>query len=256
MASGNSTRHAHNFKDLTGQRLGHWTVIGESHRSGKVVYWTCVCDCGNTSVVAGAELRNGHSSQCRSCGSSSHGCHSLPEYKIWMGINCRCHCKNASGYERYGDRGIGICEEWKSFEIFFRDMGPRPSPAHSIERIDNDGDYCKANCRWATRTEQMRNMSRNHLITYQGQTLCLQEWSDRLGINKATLRKRLDRGWSVERALAESPRNQPREILLTFNGKTMNVAEWATVLGIPAPTLYTRLDAGWSLERALTAPST
>lgn len=185
------------------------------------------------------------------------GFSNLPEYKVWLGIKCRCECPSATGYNRYGLRGITVCDEWtNSFATFYSDVGPRPTPKHTLERSDNDKGYSKENCCWATRKQQMRNCSRNHLITYHGETMCLQEWADRLGLNKTTLRKRLSRGWSVERAFGESPRKQPREILLTFDGQTMNVAEWASVLGIPAPTLYTRLSAGLSIELVLSAQST
>jgi hypothetical protein len=136
---------------------------------------------------------------------STHGMTGSPEHKIWMGIKCRCKCPSATGYSRYGGREIAVCDSWRnSFEAFYRDMGPRPTPKHTVERIDNDKGYSKDNCCWATRTEQMRNMSRNHLITFNGRTQCLQEWADELGMNKATLRKRLRRGWPIERAFTKA----------------------------------------------------
>lgn len=186
----------------------------------------------------------------------THGMAGSPEHKIWMGIKCRCKCPSATGYSRYGGRDIAVCESWRdSFEAFYRDMGPRPTPKHTVERKDNDKGYCKENCVWATRTEQMRNMSRNHLITFNGKTQCLQEWAEEFGLNKATLRRRLQRGWSVERAFGEAAKHHS-ERLLEFNGTTQSVAEWAKALGMVASTLYTRLDAGWSIERALTTPVT
>ncbi len=187
---------------------------------------------------------------------TNHGMTGTPEHKIWMGIKCRCKCPSATGYYRYGGRAITVSDEWReSFAAFYRDMGPRPTPKHTVERIENDKGYSKDNCCWATRKEQMRNMSRNHEITFDGRTQCLQEWADEVGLNKATLRKRLRRGWSVEKALGQSARDQS-ERLLEFKGATRNVTEWAKALGMSATTLYTRLNSGWSVERALTTTVT
>lgn len=208
MAESNSTRRRNRFIDLTGQRFGKWTVFGEAETQRRETFWNCVCDCGNRSVVRGAELQRSASTRCISCGNTSHGFSKLPEYKIWLGMRTRCECSTATGYQRYGGCGITVCDEWHSFEAFYRDMGPRPSDKHTIERIDNSLGYSKENCTWATRTEQMRNMRRNHLITFRNKTQCLQEWADELGMNKATIRKRLKRGWSVEHALTTPP--QPR----------------------------------------------
>lgn len=197
----NSTLRGSRFIDLAGQRFGQWTVIDEAETPRRGTHWNCVCDCGNKSIVFGADLRRGTSTRCISCGNTSHGLSKLPEYKIWLGMRCRCECPTATGYSRYGGRRITVCDEWHLFEAFYRDIGPRPSPKHTIERIDNALGYSKENCCWATRTEQMRNMGRNHLITFRGKTQCLQDWAAEMGTNKNTLRKRLKRGWSVERAL-------------------------------------------------------
>lgn len=204
MANSDSTRHAHNFKDLTGQRFGKWTVTSRANVHRKSAYWNCVCDCGNHSVVYGSDLRTGRSTRCVACGNASHGMSKTPEYKIWLGIRTRCECPTATGYQWYGAIGRTVSDEWKSFETFYHDMGQRPSPRHSIERVNNSLGYSKSNCIWATRPEQMRNMGRNHMITFEGRTQCLQAWADELGINKSTLRKRLKRGWSLERAFTKS----------------------------------------------------
>lgn len=93
-----------------------------------------------------------------------------------------------------------MCERWHSFENFLADMGERP-PGHSIDRIDNSGNYTPENCRWATQQQQNRNQRRNRLVTYRGVTKCLQEWAEELGIKSATLSGRLDSGWPLERAM-------------------------------------------------------
>jgi len=108
----------------------------------------------------------------------------------------------------YAGRGITVCDRWRdSFVAFYEDMGPKPSPAHSLDRIDNDKGYEPGNCRWATRTEQMRNTRANRWITFAGETLTLADWSERLGIHKETLTRRLET-WSVEEAMTRPVRGR------------------------------------------------
>lgn len=113
----------------------------------------------------------------------------------------RCHNQRNNRFYRYGARGIVVCERWRgSFAVFRADMGPRPSPRHSLDRIDNDGNYAPGNVRWATPHEQGRNRSDNRFITWGGETMCLSDWGRRLGLSVSRLRWRLQR-WGVERAL-------------------------------------------------------
>jgi hypothetical protein len=114
----------------------------------------------------------------------------------------RCGNPKAQQYKWYGARGIKVCERWRnSFEAFLSDMGRRPSPGHSLDRIDNDGDYEPGNCRWATATEQNRNRRGLSLIEYRGETVCMTELCKRTGIPRTTLRRRLATGWPLERAV-------------------------------------------------------
>jgi hypothetical protein len=123
----------------------------------------------------------------------------------------RCHTPHASSYERYGGRGIMVCEAWRaSFETFYRDMGSRPSAQHTIERMDNNGPYAPWNCRWATYTEQNNNHRRNRRITYGDSTLTVSQWARRVGINRDALTARLNNGWSVEHALTRPPQKGKR----------------------------------------------
>lgn len=127
----------------------------------------------------------------------------MPEYGVWNSMKQRCHNPNHTGYYKYGARGIYVCLDWwGSFEKFYRDMGPRPSPQHSIERIDNNGPYALHNCRWATKKEQSSNVRTNHRLTHNGQTLMISEWVNVTGLNKSTIYRRLKRGLSVEAVLA------------------------------------------------------
>ena len=125
-----------------------------------------------------------------------------PEYEAWAGMKKRCLNPNFKSYNSYGGRGIKICQTWQnSFEQFYKDMGPRPSFEHSVDRIDNNGDYTPNNCRWATRSEQSRNKSVTRLISFKGKTQCLTDWAKEKGLSKDVLWRRLKAGWSIERAL-------------------------------------------------------
>lgn len=128
---------------------------------------------------------------------------STPEYNAWQNIKARCHCVSNKDYMRYyGSRGIKVCERWReSFEVFFADMGPRPSSEHSIDRIDNDGDYEPGNCQWATRKEQNRNSRHNRLVAVGSETIPLSVACELAGMEYHKVKKRLRRGWSIERAL-------------------------------------------------------
>lgn len=117
----------------------------------------------------------------------------------------RCTNPNDQQYERYGGRGIKVCERWRKFENFLADMG-EPPPGLQIDRIDNEGDYCSSNCRWATRVQQARNKRNNRVIEYRGRAQPLAAWAEETGLNANTIRHRLNLGWSVERALTEPPK--------------------------------------------------
>ena len=136
---------------------------------------------------------------------TTHGLHKTRENAIWREMKQRCSNPKHKKYPQYGGRGIKVCPEWESFERFYADMGPRPSDSHSIDRIDNDGDYELANCRWSTRSEQQRNKRNNRLMTHQGKTQPLSVWAKEIGINQNTLRYRIQAGWSDERALTSLP---------------------------------------------------
>jgi len=123
-----------------------------------------------------------------------------PEYLAWKNMRRRC-AKGSPWHQWYFARGIGICEEWATFEAFLRDMGRKPSPSHSIDRIDNDRGYEPSNCRWATFGEQMRNRSSNHVIAARGERRTLAEWARVANIKRETIARRLRAGWEAERAI-------------------------------------------------------
>jgi hypothetical protein len=172
--------------------------------------WRCACDCGKQTVVTGSNLLSGHT---RSCGclvaittrlrSTTHGRTQAPEHYIWSTMRQRCSNPRIPSYRNYGARGIKVSPRWESFENFLTDMGPRPSPHHSIERIDNDGPYSPTNCAWIPRREQQLNTRRTRWITYNGRTQPITVWAIESGIGRSTIKERLKRGWTLERALTQ-----------------------------------------------------
>ena len=156
--------------DLTGEIFCHWEVIKKCNvTKHKNAYWICKCKCGNEKSIRGTALRAGLS---RNCGCVTHDLiretkikrygnkpkTSTSEYKTWSHIKARCYNQNNNKYGDYGGRGIKMCDRWvDSFETFLNDMGEKPTPDHSIERDNVDGNYEPSNCRWATWEEQCRN---------------------------------------------------------------------------------------------------
>lgn len=134
-----------------------------------------------------------------------------PEYVSWCRMRNRCNNKNAPQYQWYGGRGISICARWEYFPAFLEDMGPKPSPRHTLDRIDNDGNYEPNNCRWATAKEQARNSRKAHNVTLNGETRCIAEWTELTGLKGPTIRHRLRHGYDVASAL--SPEAKLRGVL-------------------------------------------
>ena len=134
----------------------------------------------------------------------SHGMSGTPEHRTWKKMRERCHNPNHKYYHNYGGRGVTICEAWDDFTTFFADMGERPSAKHSIDRIENDKGYCRNNCKWSTRKEQSNNRRSNRYLTYKGETLNITQWTQKLGLKRATLFTRMYLGWSVDEAI-ETP---------------------------------------------------
>lgn len=123
-----------------------------------------------------------------------------PIYRSWMAMVGRCHNPESSAYKNYGARGVKVCEKWRKFEGFIEDMGERP-PGKTLERINNDGDYCKENCKWADIKTQSRNKRSNVWVTLDGKTQIIADWAKELGIPANTISYRIKSGWTAEEAL-------------------------------------------------------
>lgn len=203
-------RFEHQSVSLINQQFGRWLVLAptdERTLNGEV-RWQCICDCGTRRVVSGKILKNGESKSC-GCFSAEesrkrftkHGMYNKPEYGVWEAMLARCaNSKNAS-YKDYGARGIFVCESWKKFDNFIADMGQRPTSYHTIERVNNDGPYSPANCRWATRKEQQNNIRSNRYLTVDGVCKTVSEWSATTAVSAAVIHNRLYRGWSEKDAV-------------------------------------------------------
>lgn len=131
------------------------------------------------------------------------------EYAIWNGMRARCHNPNNPNFQRYGARGITVCDAWRSdFLMFLNDMGRRPSARHTLDRVDNDGNYTPENCRWATLKDQCRNRRSSRFLTANGETKTQAEWSEISGVSQGTLHSRLKSGWSADRAVTTPVRGK------------------------------------------------
>ena len=200
------------FKDLTGQRFGRLTVLFRHGYSGLAITWECQCDCGNTKVVVGNSLLRG---KTQSCGclhreqlverNSSHNLVGTRIYNIYSNMRERCYCQSNPQYKNYGGRGIRICSDWlNDFKAFYDwAMANGYRDDLSIDRVDNNGNYCPENCRWADAKTQANNTRRNRLLTINGITMTLSEWADKTGISASCISRRISHGWPEHDLLME-----------------------------------------------------
>lgn len=223
-----------NDRDDLGKRFARLVAIKHVTGSNPKRY-IYQCDCGNQKEAYAGNVRSGN---VRSCGclrseltsarETTHG-HSRnytssPEFRCWMSMRTRCSNQKLRCYPRYGGRGIRVCDRWQEFENFLADMGPRPSPAHSIEREDSNGNYEPGNCRWATPKEQAANRCDTVRIEHNGRTMILADWARETGVDQAVIRRRMKRGATFEQAISV-PKGKRLEI--TKRAKRRTKAEMA-----------------------------
>lgn len=205
---------AKKFHDLTGTVYGNLTVLSFYGRKDSRKYWNCRCECGSVREYMQVSLDAGRSKSC-GCkrmenmkkaslvaltkhGKTSGGNQRI--YRIWSNMMTRCYNKNSDKFIWYGARGISVCERWHTFQLFLDDMGV-PDESMTLDRIDNSGNYCKENCKWATKKEQANNTRANRIICVNGEQMTISQASEKFNINYKLLWGRLKNGWTVYRAL-------------------------------------------------------
>lgn len=200
--------------DISNQTFHRLTALHPVGRdSSNTTLWLCNCTCGSVTEVTVTNLRSG---RIKSCGclqvesSTTHGKTGSPEYAAWGSMIGRCYNAKNPRFSLYGGRGIVVCDLWRSsFPDFFASMGPRPTPKHSLDRIDVNGPYSPENCRWADQKTQCRNRRSNVRHSFDGKSLTLAEWSELLGVKEITLRKRISSGMTNDRVFSQSHLGSP-----------------------------------------------
>ncbi len=193
--------------DLIDHNFGKLKVISYLHINRGRTFSKCQCKCGNYINVLGTRLTSGNTKSCGCLRNEklidrrkTHGSRKTKEYNTWCHIKARCFNKKHMQFKDYGGRGITVCSEWKnSFIKFLNDIGKAPSSKHSIDRINNNGDYEPKNCKWSTYKEQNSNKRTKRNVTINGITKSLQDWCDEYHINRGTLKYRLDKNWSHDK---------------------------------------------------------
>lgn len=191
------------FKDLTGMKFGRLTVLERAANKGKKTAWRCKCDCGNSCVVAGNNLRSGEVKSCGCLRGQNHGLRNDKFYNTWCNIKKRCFNTGSSDYKYYGGRGITMFPAWiHDFQAFYNYVSKLPhfgEEGYSLDRIDNNGNYAPGNIRFADVKTQCRNRRSNHIVEYNGETMTLAEAAELSGIPYATLKRRCNVGDTGDR---------------------------------------------------------
>lgn len=242
-----------------GDKFGRLTVKATGRVPGTWRYKAiCQCECGSPLFAAHFHVLTEHKTQ--SCGclqrerSTRHGLYKSPHYARWRGMMARCYDQSHSSYERYGGRGIKVCDRWHDLETFVAELPDGYTKGAQLDRIDNDGDYEPGNVQWLHRKANSGKRRDSHdLVTYDGRTQSVARWAEETGIDQATLTNRIfHAGWPVAEALGTPPGETTR--MLTHEGRTQSITAWANEKGIPRGTLGHRIKQGWPVDQALNAP--
>jgi hypothetical protein len=193
---------------LVGKKFGRLLVVSYSGKHKGTQIWNCLCDCGNTCTRRTENFIKGKDQSCRCWGKEKsavagvkHGYHKAKEYRTWHGIKQRCYNPKTTWFHIYGGKGVTMHESWRNdFMQFLKDMGFAPDKDSSIDRINSNGNYEPSNCRWATKTEQSNNTSRNRFLIVDGIRATMAEHARRLGVSRLLVKSRLTIGWGVEEA--------------------------------------------------------
>lgn len=192
-------------EEWIGKTVNRLTVLEAVKGPRRGTFFRCRCACGKEAVVYGGHIRDGSRKSCGCVMAESkrtHGQSRSPEYKAWENARSRCQNPRNKKYPLYGGRGITFSAAWRDdFEAFLSEVGPRPSPLHSLDRIDSNGNYEPGNVRWATDEEQNNNRASNRHVTVNGERMTVAQASRATGIPQATILGRLDRGLSDGEAI-------------------------------------------------------
>lgn len=235
---------------LASRKFGKLTVVCEVERRGTRRRWRCACMCGAFTVSDQADLLRGHSKSCGCSWGERHG-HMVggkptPEYRSWASMISRCEDPRQRSFTSYGARGIRVCRPWRrSFLRFLADMGPRPSPGHSLDRINNARGYSASNCRWATAREQVLNRRTTTWVTVRGTPMLLADAAAALGLQPQALRARVRRGGDIY---------APPKGSLRVGDECLPVSEWSKRFGVAATAIRARLRRGWDPYEAVSIP--
>ncbi len=238
--------------DIRGRRRGRLVALEPIGEVRGQALWKWLCDCGS---FVESEINN----NTKSCGCSrlKHGMAHTAEYRIWHGMIQRCHNSKNKGFERYGARGITVHPDWRGeggFERFFAHVQKRPSPTHSIDRVDGSRGYEPGNVRWATPSEQMRNFSRNHYLTHDGRNLTVVEWSETLGVPVGALYSRISWGWTDERVLTTPVAKTYAERARNKRTSKLTAADVAEIRGLLTERVpYTMIASRFGVSKGMIA---
>jgi len=164
----------------------------------------------------------------------------------------RCRNPNHKSYPRYGGRGIKVCERWNDYANFLEDMREAPAGL-SLDRIDNNGDYCKENCRWVDMKVQGSNRENVLLLTHKGETANATEWARRLGVSPSSLVRRHEKGWSDDEIFS-TPFQKETIATIEYRGEKLTYAQAANRLGVTVRSIYLRIKKGMSSEAIFATP--
>lgn len=247
------------FSKFNGQIINGWEII-DGRRQNEVgrTKILCKCHCGKIkAMIVNDVFRKENIIKSCGCTVAARNYTTIgtdyPEYWQFKSMHSRCTDKSRKDAKHYSEKGIKVCERWHDFKNFLEDMGSRPSPKHTIERLDNSKDYGPENCKWATWTEQARNTSRNRKVTADDKEFkSVAEAAETYGVTQSLVHSRLERGWSEEDAF-KTPVRPKRE--MTVDGVTFDTLTHAAEhYNIPREIVRGRLRHGWTHEQALKTP--
>lgn len=207
------------FRDLTGLRFGRIYIVKYSHHYKGSIYWLCKCDCGNESIAKGTSLNYGSTKSC-GCGSANQAVKNCEKYRnkirvpspysrklkdLFRNMNDRCYNNKNKRWKNYGGRGIKVCDQWRNNRRGFYSWAIKNgySPSLQIDRIDVDGNYEPANCRFVDAITQMNNTTYNRFVDWMGQRKTVSEWARQLDVTPSAIAHRLNRGWSLDRVMTQ-----------------------------------------------------